>query len=274
LISNLLRKVRWLKKAKVDGALCCWNFGNMFSLNTFAFNRFLEYDLDSINDCEAMKKLAQDYFNIKDTNGILKAWELFAEAFDNYPFCVSFLYLGPINYALRYPLPRNEKNDIPMQRSWIPLQYPLGTCLDDAVCSWQGEDMSAEASEGRFTLEEIVKCLENMAELFERGMLEYRGTLGNCGSERAGRELNNAEFINASLKSTFNIFTAYLQIREDKFDETSWKRIAQREIVNLDNILPLLRRELESGYHAEAQEYFFDESSVRKKRDELYRFIS
>ena len=98
----MLEKVRWLKKTDIDGVLCCWNFGSVFSLNTFAFNQFFKYDLDCMNDDEAMSALTKDYFKIQDSSKILKAWKLFEEAFDNYPFCVSFMYLGPINYALRH----------------------------------------------------------------------------------------------------------------------------------------------------------------------------
>ena len=274
LIPNLLKKVRWLKKANIDGTLCCWNFGNMFSLNTFAFNQFCKYDLDSISDHEAMVNLAKDYFKIQDSSKILKAWELFKEAFDNYPFCVSFLYLGPINYALSYPLPQKGKNDIPMQRSWIPLQTPIGTQLIDAVCSWQGEDMSCEAKEGCFTLKEIVECLQKMTKLFEFGMLEYREILGSCNNKHARKELKNSEFINASIKSTRNIFEAYFLTIKTVFDDKKWKNIAKEEILNLDKILPLLKEEKEIGYHSEAQEYFFNENTVRRKRNELYQLIS
>jgi hypothetical protein len=269
LIPNLLKKVRWLKKADVDGILCCWNFGSMFSLNTFAFNQFFKYELDSINDSEAMTALAKDYFEIQDSSKMLKAWELFKEAFDYYPFCVSFLYLGPINYALRYPLPQKGMNDIPMQRSWIPLQMPLGTRLDDSVRSWRGEDMSCEATEGHFTLDEILECLKKMTVIFELGMSEYRSALGSCNSKHADRELKNAEFINASLRSSYNIFSAYALTLESSFDNEKWKNIAEEEIMNLNKILPLLKGEKEIAYHSEAQEYFFDENTVRQKRDEL-----
>ncbi|MEI8244979.1 MAG: hypothetical protein WCI51_04065 [Lentisphaerota bacterium] len=273
LIPNLLRKLKWLKNHNIQGALCCWNFGNQFSLNTYAFKKLLEYDLNQDEEL-ILSNIASEYFGEAiDTVKVLMAWRIFVEAFEHYPFCVSFLYKGPINYVLRYPFPQPESTVISMQKSWLPLEV-LGTKLKEAVNLWQGEDMSCEATEGQFDLQTMTHCLKILTERFDSGLLVYDLALSGNDGSNAVAELKNAKIIGAILKSVYYTFAAYQFCDADKFETNEWLRFAAAECHNLQKTLPLLINEKEIGFHSEAQDWFFTEKTVREKLNELKKLIS
>lgn len=264
LIPNLLKKVQWLRNHKIQGALCCWNFGSRLSLNTFAFQKFLEYDLKQ-DDETILLTVASEYFSrTVNPAKVLTAWKIFVEAFDHYPFCVSFLYKGPVNYVLRYPFPHPEAQCVPMQRSWIPLKV-MGTNLKEAVNLWRGEDMSCEASEGQFDLNSMVDCLKKQAETFESGLAVYDSALSGDIADNSTVELKNAIIIGGILNSVYYTFAAYQLCQTVKFNAANWINLADAECRNLQKILPLLKDEKEIGFHSEAQDWFFTEKTVNEK---------
>ena len=131
LIPNLLGKARRLRESDASGAMLCWNFGNRLTLNTWAFNHFLDDpDLPAKNDAEALTEIARGYLGDVDPIPVLSAWASFVEAFD---CTIRSTYRSsirsPVNYALVYPLPRPEDEDRPMQWTWILLKKPFGTRL-------------------------------------------------------------------------------------------------------------------------------------------------
>ena len=273
LIPNLLKKAQWLRNHKIQGALCCWNFGSLFSLNTFAFQKFLEYDLELVDDETILSAVASDYFgNTVNPASILTAWKIFVEAFDHYPFCVSFLYKGPINYVLRYPFPHPEAKIVPMQRSWIPLKV-MGTNLQEAVNLWRGEDMSCEVSEGQFDLKTMVDCLKKLSKTFDDGLKAYNLALSGNDGTNAVLELKNAKIISSILNSVYFTFAAYQLCHSEPFEFEQWLNFAYAECRNLQHTLPLLKDEKEIGFHSEAHDWFFTEKTVREKLTELNKLM-
>ncbi len=259
LIPNLLGKARWLASHEVSGFLGTWNFGNRFSLNTYAFNRFMtDKELKDKSDDTALKEVALGYFGADvDTDTVVGAWKQFVRAFDHYPFNQSFLYFSPVNYALAYELPRPSVPDIPMQWTWIPLKRPLGTRLIESVDTVWGKT--------GYTLADIRDAFGEIADMFAPGLASYGQALANSANPHAVRELKNARIILHICESVRNIYAAYIIARHQPFDKATWNEVARRELRNMESVLPLLRGETEIGYHIEAPGWFFTEKDVMDK---------
>ncbi|MCK4983273.1 MAG: hypothetical protein KAS17_10140, partial [Victivallaceae bacterium] len=132
LIGNIFRKADFMRRNKIVGFMGCWNFGNMLSANTAAFNYFLSEDAPA-NESSALQTFAADYMPGCKPEEAMKAWYTFATAMLNYPFGIPYLYAGPTNYSLSYT-PRPEAlNDILAGRSWLNDERgdDLSGCLSD-----------------------------------------------------------------------------------------------------------------------------------------------
>ncbi len=267
LIPNLLGKARWLSSHYMSGFLGTWNFGNRFSLNTFAFNSFItDSGLSGRSDEEALRAVALAYFGGGvDADAVVAAWRQFVKAFDHYPFHQCFLYFSPVNYALAFNLPRPEDPDVPMQWSWIPLKRPLGTRLNETVDTAWGRT--------GFTLEGIRDAFGELAALFAAGIKDYEKAFANSAEPRALRELKNARVIFHICESVRNIYAAYIIARRQPFDESAWRKIAVNEVRNMEAVLPLLKGEPEIGYHIEAPGWFFTEADIVGKIGVLRRHL-
>ncbi len=259
LLPNLLAKARRLRVHDASGILACWNFGNRLTLNTWAFNRFLDDpSLDAKDDATALAEVARDYLGVADPTPVLRAWERFVEAFDHYPFHTCFLYSSPVNYALAYPLPRPDDPDRPMPWNWVPLKKPYGTRLIQTV--------EHEWGHTGYTLEEYRDAFRAMARLFGDGLADYRRTLEDSPRPAARRELRNAIVIHHILRSTANIYAAYLICRTTPFDAKAWQALADDEVAHLAEVEPLLAGETEIGWHSEAADWFFTQADIAAKR--------
>jgi hypothetical protein len=258
LIPNLLGKARALRKHGIRGALCCWNFGNRLTLNTWSFNHFInDVDLPATADEQALSDVAREYLGVTDTAPVLNAWSLFVEAFNRYPFHACFVYAAPVNYALVYPLPALDDPDRPLQWTWIPLKKPFGTRLSQSV--------DHEWGRTGYTLEDVRDAFIDMTRIFAQGLAHYRTALERSTVEPAQRELKNAIVIYHILRSMANIYTAYLLCRKHPFDRTAWRAIADDEKKHLLEIVPLLENEKEIGFHSEASAWFFTADEIKEK---------
>lgn len=267
LIPNLLGKARKLQAAGVDGTLACWNFGSRLTLNTWAFNRFLDDpQLAAKSDTEVLAAVARDYLGVAvaDSATVLAAWERFVQAFDHYPFHVCFLYSSPVNYAVVYPLPRPGDPDRPMQWTWIPLKKPYGTRLS--------QTSTHEWGQTGFSLADCRDAFRDMARLWGEGLELYARALSAATKPEAARELRNARVIHHILQSTANIYAAYLLTQVTPFDEDAWQAVARAEAAHLAELLPWLRGEQELGFHSEAASWFFTAAEVEQKLASLAMF--
>jgi hypothetical protein len=253
LIGNIFRKADFIRCNNIAGFMGCWNFGNMLSANTAAFNYFLSKDVPA-DETEALQAFATKYMPKSNALEVMNAWYTFGAAMLNYPFGIPYLYAGPTNYSLAY-IPRPEPlNNIPAGRAW----------LDDE----RGDDLSGCLKD--FTLDEVINGFEKLSAMWAEGVLLLENALSVCDSDNATSELANAKVCGAIFHSTLNTFKFYklrLDWSEEKIKE--YKDIAKDEIVLLETIKPVVASDKRFGYHSEAHAYMFDSASIQKKIDLL-----
>ena len=154
LIPNLFDKLKNIDELGVEGLMCSWNFGNTPSLNIAAFKLFVEHEDLRNNKQRFLHSLVQSYFGNVDSDKVIDAWKFFCESFGQYPFSVNMLYFGPMNYSVAYPL-KMKYEDRPMGPSWI-WHETFGDRLEDCI--------------DPFTLDEVCKCFELMANDWSKGL--------------------------------------------------------------------------------------------------------
>ena len=240
LITRLYEKATAFKQLGLAGFMGCWNFGNMLSLNTRAFNFFLG-DTCPEDATEALETLARNEFPGCDAASVVEAWYGFGKAFDLYPFSIPFLYHSPINYSLALPMrPGPLTPDKLISRSWL---------MDE-----RDDNADPSRSFGPFTAGEIVDRLERMAVLWGEALATYEKGLEGASGQAVTEELSVARCIDVSLRSVRNTYRLHLLKRQwsDACRPTFLDIIAD-EVEVLREAIPLYAADPRQGYHIEAQ---------------------
>lgn len=249
LLGTIFRKADFVRRNEIAGFMGCWNMGNMLSANPVAFNYFLSDDAPE-EETEALVSFAESYLPGCDSGKVAKAWQVFADAMLNYPFCIPFLYAGPTNYSLSYILHPEPLNGISAGRSWLPDE--------------RGDDLSASLAD--FSLDEVITGLEKLSAKWKEGVVLLESELSGSDLQHAVTELANAKVCGAAFHSTLNTFKIYklrLDWSKDKLGE--FKAVAEDEIAVLEAITPVLALDSRLGYHPEAHAYMFDAPSIQRK---------
>jgi len=258
LIGNIFDKAERMRQLRVKDFLGCWNFGNMLTSNTSAFIRFMNLE-QHVERNLALIDFADLYFPDCDSQQMLLAWKAFEEGMNSYPFCIEFLYFGPVNYAVTLPIKAKRLERVPMGSSWISMK--------------RGDDLSE--SFGSFTLDEIIIGLDELTVKWWEGVVHLDKALKNCSCIHAWEELSSARAAGHCFQSTLNIYKAYkLRVDWDDNHRGELQKIAKDEYEHLSAMLPILNEDKRLGFHSECQCYMFDASSVRRKLKELENLVS
>ncbi|MBN1864108.1 MAG: hypothetical protein JW808_04340 [Victivallales bacterium] len=254
-IANIFEKVKYLRGNDIADFMGCWNFGNMITANTAAFNYFLTDEEPLEGKKSALENFASGYFPGCDPKGVARAWLKFSEAMDSYPFSIPFLYSSPINYTLAYPIRPGQPDNIPCGRSWL-LDKTRGDSLEKSL-------------EG-YTLDEVIEGFEIIQKKWMAGLEILENALGNSQAQRRHEELSTARTCYHVFRSICNTYRAY-RLRKG-WNDRSIKRFMQivdDEIENLEGVIPVLGKDPRQGFHGEGFGYMFDVESAQKKLDNL-----
>lgn len=255
LVTHLYEKAAGMRKNGVSGFMGCWNFGNMLTANSAAFNRFM--DIKNLpGKKKALTDFATDYFPGCDAALVVEAWERFSEAMKSYPFSIPFMYNSPLNYSLAYPLEPGPLTGRPMGRSWL---------IDP-----RGDEL--KLSIDPYSLPEIIRGLGEVARIWRQGAKRLEKGLKSSDSETAREELDNAWACHHAFRSGWNTYRAYrLRRNWTEAKRDAFRRIAANELENLEQLLPRVKRDARLGYHSEAHAYMFDAPSIQRKIRQLRR---
>ncbi len=258
LIGNIFDKTKRMRQMGIKDFLACWNFGNMLTSNTASFIRFMNSN-QYIERSLALIDFADFYFPDCDSQQMLLAWEAFEEGMNSYPFCIEFLYFGPVNYAVTLPVEAKCIEGGTMGPSWILKE--------------RGDDLNE--SFGPFTIDEIIEGLDKLTVKWWEGIACLTKSLKTCSSIHAWEELNSARAAGHCFQSTLNIYKAYkLRVNWNDSLREQLQEIAIDEYKHLSVMLPILSEDKRIGFHSECQCHMFNFSSVSRKLKKLENFIS
>lgn len=250
LIGNLFDKTSGMHRLNIPHFMGCWNFGNMLTANSAAFNFFLSHpELTDKN--RALTEFATMYFPGCDSILVLQAWEQFSNAGDYYPFNTPFTYNGPINYSVIFPIYPGPLNDIPCGRSWM-------------FDSPRGDDLSSSIYE--FTLDELITGMGKVSEEWFPGLTFLKQGLKNCEHIHAKEEISSAAGAYHSFRSVWNTYRSYrLRLEWDESKRNDYLMIAENEIRNLKEFLPYVEADERLGYHGEAFGHMYKPDMIKEK---------
>ncbi len=245
----------------VSGFMGCWNFGCGHTLNTQAVRRFVEHP--EKDPQVFLTGLASSYFGDVEMGRLLRAWQLFGEAFAAYPFSIRMLYFSPMNEAPAVPLTLRYE-DRPLEGTWV--EHTIGDRLEDCLAS--------------FTLEEVITSFETMRDRWSEGLVDYTAVLGTAfpvGEDlqrHREEELSTARMILCHLQAVANIFRFHRWRRETMKrhglippcdlppDREALGMIrAQRDIAR--RALDLVLKDERLGWHQECQIRFCSEKTLQ-----------
>ena len=122
-------------------------------------------------------------------------------------------------------------------------------------------DSYIDSETAEFPLDEIIRRLGFMAEIWEKGTCLLQETLSSDH-----QDLGNAAICGAVWKSAYNMFRIYkLRKQWDDSMTGAWLEIAKEELQIAEFVLPYVEADPEQGWHIEGDFYSFNAELIRKK---------
>lgn len=261
LLINIFKKASYHKHSGIAGFMGCWNFGNHISTNTAAFNYFLSRDCPDDEE-NALKSFGVDYFPGCNIETLLQSWQQFDDAMLYYPFCMPFIYRGPMNYTLAYHEMYVPNKLTGASAGPSHLIVPRGDDLSDTYNYERGGHKEKDV----FSLNEIIIRLKKLAVAWENASGSLEKALVGCSDTKAKLEIGNAAICGAIWRSTLNTFKIYkLRLNWNDSMLNEFMMIVKDELNILHKVLPYVELDPRQGYHAEAHGYMFNVQSIRNK---------
>ncbi|MCK9265547.1 hypothetical protein M0P98_01475 [bacterium] len=246
--SYLYRKFKSMHKLGVTGVMECWFFGAYPGLMTKAAGE-LSFAPFPKNEDVFLKKLAGCWWQA-DTAKTVEAWELFRDAYSNYPVNAMFGYYGPMHDGPVWPLHLKPQNK-PLAPTYLINYPPSG-------------DRIGQSFTFTHTIPEILSLCKNMSEEWNKGVKILKKELvKNQGNIDIEEKLRVDEALGIQFESGYHILRFY-DLREKLFEMEGLKRLnilkQMKQIVvdELDRskqLLELTKKDPRLGFHAEAEGY-------------------
>jgi hypothetical protein len=246
-----------------SGMLGCWIFGNYPAMITDLAGR-LYLEPFTGDRTATLRRLAADYFGAEAVDDIMEAWDLFAKAWDVYPFFIPMIYSGPHVEGPAFPW-FLEPIHRPFPPSWLRDQPPGDNGLEqifDADVLWWDECWATLIERWGRGLEAMERGFEKMA----------APTVEQC------KEYGVARVIYHQMVSVRNTYRFYVErefmLRSDSAEERRailgrLQKLIREEVGNADECLPYLEADSRIGWHSEAHQYLLSAEEVRKRVADL-----
>ena len=251
-------KYKTLHDLGIISVMQSWYIGNFTGLLGKACGK-LGFENFSSDSNDFLLQLALPQWGRHSTT-VMRAWQIFTEAYCNMPFSLMFQYYGPQNAFLRW-------------------KYHFLPDLEILAPPWKpdfefGGDNIGEALAG-FTLDEVSQLLETMSEKWQHGLdilLPLKDLFKDA--KKNIRDINIAEFIGYSLEGSSNLLK-FFQLRkklyspQNNFDEyrsilADMKKCLAVHCELCKKCIPLLEYDSRLGYHGESLKRLFDANDARR----------
>jgi len=258
----LAEKLNRMKQMGVDGYLGCWIFGGDISPMSKVAGLI---STKPISSNKAIKTVAEKEFTDRYADCVMKAWNFFSRAWSYFPFSNSFLYYGPLNYAVICPFPLKGRK-LKIIPSWMPLPRNKKGYLDSLpdINSW---------IKSPYTPEMVISCIKKILHQWRKGTKMLQIAAKKYGNySRLQQEIDLANHIKNSFNSTVHMIE-YLSVENCKNKAgTKMKSIMQKELKAVKEELEIIKRN-RFGFHPEAHQYFINENDLKRKIRNLKIYI-
>ena len=267
---------KYLNQAKqhVVGAMQCWNFGNILSLNTEVASAFSWAPLPKSID-GYLQQVATREFGAKAAGAVVKAWACFSKATDHYPFSIPLLYWGPQHFGPAFPLYFRKVN------RHLPIPWLLPAEIEyDTDFSWMKFTQFGDQIEnylGPFKPQQLVSCFDNLLAEWRHGLALMRKALASVPrtlKPNAEREYGVAAAVCSQFATVRNV-TEFTHLRNQYWEEKDptarqallqlLLAIAEAEIANALACRSLALKNNQLGFHGEAMGYDYTPAKIDAK---------
>lgn len=243
----LYKKYKAMHELGISHVMQCWYFGNYPGIMNKAAGE-LAFEEFSDSEEDFLRRLAKPEWG-KYTDQVVKAWELFADGYSNYPLDNMFQYYGPMHDGVVWPL-HLKPTDLPLAPTW-KLEY--GTSGDR-----YGECL------GNFSLEEVLTLCAELSGKWNNGMKILRELRGEFKTSKERlKDIALAEALDIQFQSGYNILEFYAL--RDKLLNTSrghgikilnrMRKLVLEEIKDTERMVKLCEADPRLGFHPEAEGY-------------------
>jgi hypothetical protein len=257
--TKIAQKYHTLQETDVRGLMTCWNFGNMPSLATEVAGEFTWWPQPSVR--EGVRAVAARHFGENVADDVVAAWEIMAQAHDDFPGSIPVMYHGPISRGPNFlflfdPIHKKFPN------SWLLDKDIRGDLLD-----WARP----------FGPEKVLECYRSevskglpAVEVLDRALEKTSGE----DRRRLEREAGVLKFHLIQTRSAANVVDFIL--RRDEFHASQdaaqkaalldrLEAICRDELENAAAAIPLLKADPRLGWHGEAYGYMITPQQVEEK---------
>ncbi len=248
-------KMTRAKDLGVTGVMESWFFGNYPCLMSKAAG-MLASAKEYATKRTFLTELAGLYFDDKEKNAVVTAWEYFEKAYTAYPVNVMFNYYGPMHDGVVWELALLPKN-FPLPRTWQLTDIPDGDRIGE--CLFAGH-----------TIEEVIILTDTLKENWRKGcevlsalpawklpyheqfsVVKALGVLFDSGN-------NILRFYKLRDELGYGMGNASAVLEE-------MRNIVLAEKENSKKMIALCKADNRLGYHSEAEGYKFFPEKLEKR---------
>jgi len=253
----LYQKFESMKQLGVTHTLLAWVVGSYSGLMKKGAGLL---SMNSYNNVDSfLESLASIHLKKEDVPAMVKAWELFGEAFSHYPLSNTFQYYGPVNDGIVWPLYL-----IPQDKYLSPT-YQIDSRYNADVVWPPSGDRIGECLGGVLTLEETVVLCKQMAEKWDAGVKNLNDIAKKyAGEDNYALDIVVTKAIGVQTWSSYHILRFY-SLRENMFRTSSnpqklemlkeMEHLVREEIKQSKEMIVLCNKDPRLGYHADAEGY-------------------
>ena len=219
----LYKKYKAIHELGVSCVMHCWLEGGGPTLMNKAA---CELSFSPLPDSpeQFLLQLAREDWG-SDAQNVAKAWSLFQDAYENYPYARIFSYYSPMTSGPVWPLylvPRDLGLSPSFRAGFGPNGDRIGECLMD-----------------EFSLEEALTLTKRMADGWAQGMVLLHGLRPKySGAADRLRDIGVAEAVGLHLQCCYDILEFYY-LR----DELAYESDTQHQLELLDQLAKIVRQE-------------------------------
>ncbi|MCC6488383.1 MAG: hypothetical protein IT364_12875 [Candidatus Hydrogenedentes bacterium] len=266
---NLYAKYREMRRLGITSVMQCWYIGSLPSVMNRAAASALPFAPEDLSEDDFLLQLARRDWGPRNAAQVVRAWRLFAKAYDNYPLTNAFQYYGPMHDGVVWPLHLKpvHKNLSPVWKLEFP---PSG-------------DRIGECFAGTHTYDEMLELCKRMSDTWQEGLNALLALETLAANDPARQlDLTTAQALNIQFRTGYNILRFYDLRERLLYDAVEPKAeildqlrgIVEEEIENSTRMAALCERNPFLGFQAEAEGYTYSPAELRWRVERLQEMLS